>query len=116
MDNFLFIYRQNPDSHSQMTPDQFQQQMQNWHVWLREGIEQGWMVNIGDGLKKEGKLVNSKKAITDGPFAETKEILGGYSIVTAESLDAAAEFAKGCPCLSTGGSVEVRPLAGFKFD
>jgi hypothetical protein len=44
---------------------------------------------------------------------EAKEIVGGFSIIQAETLDAAAELARGCPALLTGGSVEVRPLAGF---
>jgi len=57
--------------------------------------------------------VNAKKVVTDGPFVESKEVVGGFSIVKAESIDAAAELAKGCPALITGGKVEVRPLAGL---
>jgi hypothetical protein len=72
------------------------------------------MVNPGDALKKEGRVVNARKVITDGPFVESKEIVGGFSIVQADSLDAAAQLAKGCPVLLTGGTVEVRPLEGFK--
>jgi hypothetical protein len=53
--------------------------------------------------------------VTDGPFVESKEIVGGYSIIQAESLDAAAELAHGCPVLQNGGFVEVRPLAGFSI-
>ena len=48
-----------------------------------------------------------------GPFVESKEIVGGFSIVSAESIAAAAELAKGCPNLLTGGKVEVRTLAGL---
>ena len=51
--------------------------------------------------------------MTDGPFVESKEIVGGYSIVSADSIAAAAELAKGCPDLLTGGKVEVRTLAGL---
>jgi hypothetical protein len=68
------------------------------------------MLDAGNGLKTEGCVVNAKKVITDGPFIEAKEIVGGYAIVQADNLAAAAEFAKGCPVLLTGGSVEVRPL------
>jgi hypothetical protein len=60
-------------------------------------------------------LVDAKKVVTDGPFVESKEVLGGFSIVQADSLDAAAELAKGCPGLLFGGKVEVRPLAGYKL-
>ena len=61
----------------------------------------------------EGRVVNAKKVVTDGPFVESKELVGGYSIVKADTIDAAAELAKGCPALLTGGRVEVRPLAGL---
>ena len=49
----------------------------------------------------------------DGPFVESKEVVGGYSIAQANTIDAAAELAKGCPIFLTGGNVEVRPLAGM---
>jgi hypothetical protein len=71
------------------------------------------MVDAGDALTPEGRVVNSKKVVTDGPFVEAKEIVGGFSIVKADTIDAAAEFAKGCPVLLSGGRVEVRPLAGL---
>ena len=58
-------------------------------------------------------MVDAHKVVTDGPFVESKEIVGGYSIVTADNIDAAAELAKGCPGLLTGGTVEVRALAGL---
>ena len=61
----------------------------------------------------EGRVVNASKVVTDGPFVESKEIVGGYSIVQADTIDAAAELAKGCPGLLCGGKVEVRPLAGL---
>ena len=56
--------------------------------------------------------MNAQKVVTDGPFVEAKEVVGGFSIVQASSIDAAAELAKGCPVLLVGGEVEVRPLAG----
>ena len=70
------------------------------------------MVDPGDGLTEEGRVVDPK-VVTDGPFVESKEIVGGFSIVQAGTIDAAAALAKGCPALLTGGSVEVRTLAGF---
>jgi hypothetical protein len=73
------------------------------------------MVDAGDGLKKEGRVLKGKKVVTDGSFIESKEILGGFSIVQADTLDAAAELAKSCPVFLRGGSVEVRPLQGFNM-
>jgi hypothetical protein len=113
MANFLFIYRNSGDNMGKLTPDEMQRQMQKWQAWITEGIQKGWMVEPGDALNKEGRVVGARKVVTDGPFVESKEIVGGFSIVTASSLDAAAELAKGCPGLAVGGSVEVRPLMGY---
>ena len=113
MANFLFVYRGGNEDYATMTPDQMQDMMQQWTNWIGEGLKKGWMLNPGDALTPEGRVVNAKKVVTDGPFVESKEIVGGYSVVKADSLAAAAELAKGCPALSYGGNVEVRPLAGL---
>ncbi len=113
MANFLFVYRGGNDAMATMTPDQMQKVMQQWHEWIATAMRSGWMVNPGDGLTPEGRVVNSKMVVTDGPFIESKEIVGGYSVVQADTIDAAAELAKGCPALLYGGTVEVRTLAGL---
>jgi hypothetical protein len=112
MSKFLFIYRGSADSASEMTPEESQQHMKAWEQWIGEAMQKGWMLNPGDALTPEGRVVKAK-VVTDGPFVESKEIVGGYSIVQADSLDAAAKLAKGCPGLSVGGTVEVRALAGL---
>jgi hypothetical protein len=113
MANFLFVYRGSPEAHAKMTPDEIQQHMQKWNDWISAGLKKGWLVDTGDALTGEGRVVNARKVVTDGPFVESKEIVGGYSVVQAETIDAAAELAKGCPSLLVGGKVEVRPLAGL---
>jgi hypothetical protein len=113
MAKFLFVYRGSGEAEAKMTPDEMQQTMQKWGQWIGEAMAKGWMIAPGDALTLEGRVVNAKKVVTDGPFVEAKEIVGGYSIVQADSIDAAAELAKGCPGLLTGGNVEVRPLAGL---
>lgn len=116
MANFLFVYRHDTASTAnfgKMPPEERQQHMQKWDTWIKEGFVEGWMVDPGDGLKKEGRVVNAKKMVTDGPFVEAKEIVGGFSVVQADTIDAAAEIAKACPCLLTGGKVEIRPMEGF---
>src|SRR5262249_50133346 len=110
---FLFVYRSSGASSGALSPEEMQQMLQNWNAWITEGLRQGWMVDPGDALKREGRVVNAKKVVSDGPFIEVKEVVGGYSIVQADTLDAAAEFAKGCPVFLRGGSVEVRPLQGY---
>jgi hypothetical protein len=115
MAKFLFVYRRGADA-AQMSPEKMQQHMQKWQTWLGEGLRKGWLLDTGDGLTQDGRVVNAKKVVTDGPFVEAKEIVGGFSIVQADTIDAAAELAKGCPGLLIGGSVEVRALAGFTMN
>jgi hypothetical protein len=113
MANFLFVYRGGDEVYAKMTPDEIQGMMKKWTDWIGEGFAKGWMVDAGDALTPEGKVVHANKVVTDGPFVESKEIVGGFSIVSADSIAAAAELAKGCPGLLTGGKVEVRVLAGL---
>jgi hypothetical protein len=112
MAKFLFVYRGASGAVAKMTPEERQQHMQKWEKWIGEGMRKGWMVDPGDGLTPEGKVV-SAKLVTDGPFVESKEIVGGFSIVQADTIDAAVQLTKGCPGLLVGGSAEVRPLAGY---
>jgi len=107
MAKFLFVYRGGNDAEREMTPDQMQQVMQKWGAWIGEAMQKGWMVDPGDGLLPEGRVVRGKVV------NESKEIVGGYSVVEAPTIDAAAELAKGCPALLYGGAVEVRTLAGL---
>jgi hypothetical protein len=113
MAKFLFVYRRGSNLADKMPPEEMQKQMKKWETWIGEGLRKGWILDSGDALTQEGRVVNAKKVVTDGPFVEAKEIVGGFSIIQADTIDAAAELAKGCPALLTGGSVEVRCLAGF---
>jgi hypothetical protein len=116
MARFLFVYRGSGDATAKMTPAEMQQHMQQWQTWITEAMQKGWMVDPGDALTPEGRVVSGKKVVTDGPFVEAKEIVGGYSIVQADNIDGAAELAKGCPSLLVGGRVEVRTLAGLSVN
>jgi hypothetical protein len=113
MSKYIYIYRRSRSIADEVTPEQMQQQMQKWQTWIDDGLQKGWLLDAGDGLTQEGRVVNAKKVVTDGPFVEAKEIVGGFSIVQADTINAAAELAKGCPVLLTGGTVEVRQLAGY---
>jgi hypothetical protein len=112
MAKYLLVYRGASSAVAKMTREEMQQHLQKWEKWIGEGMRKGWMVDPGDGLTAEGKVV-SAKAVTDGPFVESKEIVGGFSIIQADTIDAAAQLAKGCPGLLIGGTAEVRPLAGY---
>ncbi len=68
------------------------------------------IVDMGGKLEAGGKIVN-EDAVTDGPFVESKEIIGGYMLVSAENMEQAIEVAKGCPgVISPGSSVEIREI------
>ena len=78
-------------------------------MWLA-GISAKNKFVSGSRLSFEGRILKPGNVITDGPYAEVKEILGGLINVKAESLDDAFEMAYGCPILLLGGYVEVRPV------
>jgi hypothetical protein len=103
---FLFRGRETPSS-----PEQMQRQLQTWLEWFKDLSAKGHIKDRGHPLERGGKLVTGKqRLVNDGPFAEAKDVIGGYIIVEAADLDHATELAKGCPILSDGGSVEVRPI------
>ncbi|HEY9532005.1 MAG TPA: YciI family protein [Burkholderiales bacterium] len=79
-----------------------------FYAWLERNRELGRM-KPGSRLAQEGKVV-SKLSVTDGPFAETKELIGGFWFIVAESLEEAAALAAENPCMAFGLSYEIRPL------
>jgi hypothetical protein len=115
MARFLCVYRRGAEVGAKITPEARQQTLERWRVWIGEGLQKGWILDSGDALTQEGLVVRAAKVVTDGPFVESKEIVGGYSVIQADTIQAAAELAHGCPALLSGGSVEVRPLAGFSI-
>ncbi len=81
-----------------------------WQTWMAEMNSTGNLVSAGHRLVNQGKLVKPGAVVTDGPFIELKEGVGGYTVIQATSLEAATELAKGCPIFHVGGSVEVREM------
>lgn len=105
---FLFLYRGGEDGR---TPERMQQMMQKWMTWLKQLGEQGHLKDQGQPLERAGKLVKGKhKTVTDGPFAEVKDVVGGYTLIQARDLEQAVELSKGCPIFELDGAVEVRPV------
>lgn len=108
MAEFLYLYR---GGQRGRTPEQSEQIMQRWLAWMKDLTSSGNLKDPGQPLESEGKVVSDKAgAITDGPFAEAKDLVGGFTLVQADTLSRAAELARGCPILEVGGSVEVRPV------
>lgn len=111
MSEFLLLFRGGDTRHNRLPAEQAQAHMQRWITWMTELGEQGRMVSA-EPLDWSGKTVSgTSKVVTDGPFIEGKEMVSGYLILVAESLDAATEIAKACPILEfEDGNVEVRPI------
>jgi hypothetical protein len=87
-----------------------QDHLKEWGAWIGELAKQGHQP-AGHPVQLEGRTVRGKsKVVTDGPYAELKDLVTGNLAIEAASLDAAAELALGCPILQYEGSVEVRPV------
>ena len=110
MTEFVFLYRgaERPNS-----PQDAQQIMQKWMTWMQELGAKGHIKDRGQPLEPIGKVVGRQKTITDGPFAEAKDLVGGYTLIEAKDLNEAAELSKGCPVFERNGFVEIRPVMKF---
>lgn len=94
----------------EMSPEQMQKSMEKWRSWIGQLSNEG-KVKGGDPLDTGGSVLTGKdKTLRDGPFAESKDVVGGYLVVTADTLEAATDLATGCPIFDRGGSVEVRRI------
>ena len=112
MKDFMFIFYNNPNAPS-FTPEQMQANMQLWMAWVEKLKAADTWVS-GEALMPGGNMVKGTKAIvTDGPFAESKEIVGGYFVIRAASIEKATDIAKDCPDLPLDGVVEVREVMKF---
>jgi len=109
MKDFMFIFRNSFEAENQ-SPEQMQASMQLWMAWIDKLRAEDRYAG-GEPLIPSGKVVKgAQPLVTDGPFAESKEIIGGYFIVKAATIEEAAEMAKGCPDFAAGASVEVREI------
>jgi hypothetical protein len=108
MEKFLYLFRGASDP--SLSPEAMQSHMQKWLIWMESLNKNGSFV-AGEPLDPTGKQVNGKKkAVTDGPFIESKEMVGGYLIVNAKDINEAVEISKGCPIFDMDGKLEVRPI------
>ena len=108
MSEFTYLYRGRDTTAS---PEQRQKHLQKWAAWFKELGAKGYLKELGHPLEGTGAVVKgNQKIVTDGPFAEAKDVVGGFSLIEAKDLAHAVEISKGCPILEVGGSVEVRPV------
>jgi hypothetical protein len=111
MAQFMLLLRGGGDATKDYTPEQAQQMMQLYYKWS-EKLQGEDRMRGGDELKAGGRVVRAPdgRPVVDGPFAETKEAIGGYFLIEARDLDDAADVATGCPILTHGGVVDIREV------
>jgi hypothetical protein len=109
---YLLIFR-GTDWDKGLSPEEIQKVTGQFMAWF-ERLKQEGTVKTGQPLEHEGKIVSGKKGrtVADGPFAESKEAIGGYFLLQVPDINAAVAIAKQCPILDYGATVEVRPVAG----
>ncbi len=111
MKEFLLIFRTDYKTMPKGSPEEMQAMTKRWMDWIGGIAAQNKLSNRGNRLTSEGRVVKANKSVTDGPYMEIKESVGGYSIIKVGSYDESVEVAKGCPILNLGGNVEIRGVS-----
>lgn len=113
MKDFMLIFVGSDYVTLGLSPEQMQERMGKWFAWNTKMREQG-VIKSGDALHPGGKrVVGENRTVTDGPFVESNEVIGGFYIVTAADYEGAVEIAQGYPDYDLNGSVEIREVMVF---
>jgi hypothetical protein len=107
MEKFMLIFHYGIDQNA--SPEQMQANMGKWMAWVEKLNKEGKYVS-GEPLLPGGKLVSGPSSVTDGPYTEGKEVVGGYFVINAASYDEAVEECKNYPDFEYGGKVQVRQV------
>jgi hypothetical protein len=110
MNEFVLLFRWSKEQTP--SPEQMQTALQHWQEWMGSIAAQNKLASPGNPLGPEGRVVRSG-TVTDGPYAELKEAVGGYIIIRAADFDEAVGVALACPIAIGGGCVEVRKVSGM---
>jgi hypothetical protein len=97
----------------EITPEMIQAVIQKYNNWAKKLEDSGRLVSLNKLKDEYGRTINGfggGQTVTDGPYSETKEVIGGYWIITAANYDEAVEWARDCPTLEYGGRIEVREI------
>jgi hypothetical protein len=114
MPDYMLVLRDDRADFAGITPEEMQRIIEKYRAWAGSLRESGRLVGSDKLVDGAGRVMRRGKAplrVTDGPFAEGKEIFGGFFTVRAGSYEEACKLAEGCPHLDYGGSVEVREIA-----
>lgn len=107
---YMLLFRGN-HVHQGLSPEEMQEVAGQMMAWFKRLSDQG-KVLTGRPLDNSGKVVSGKngRVVADGPFAESKEAVGGYFLLQVDTMDEAVAIAQDCPMLPHGGKVEVRQV------
>ncbi len=113
MKEFMMIFIGADYSELGLSPEEIQNRMTKWWAWNNKMQDQG-ILRGGHALEPEAKNISGEsRTVSDGPFIEGKELVGGYYIIEVENMDKAVEVAQDFPDFELGGTVEIRPVMVF---
>ena len=112
MAKFLCIYREATERRTKPSPEEMQAAAAAWQSWMQKFNSA--IVPGGDGLKHSGRVLKAG-LVTDGPYAEAKEIIASFGVIQADNYDAALAIVRECPAAAAGSgwSMEIREMFGY---
>lgn len=109
MKEFVLIFRLEELPEINFSPEEMNAKFGEWEKWVEGIIARNILVSRGNRLNKESRVIRDKKLVTKGPYVELSEIIGGYMIIRAASIDEAAEIVKEAPIVGKG-TIEIRGI------
>ena len=110
MARFLYVFRGGAFVAATLSPGEMQAHLEKWRLWIERLQAEGHHLG-GHAVTREGRSMRgTARTVSDGPYAESKDLVTGNLLISASSLDAATELAAGCPIFDFDGSVEVRGI------
>ena len=113
MPKYMLLLHNDPKAFAAVSPDEMQKIIEKYMKWGQKLRSSGILVDSHKLTNEPGRVMRGKNGqvrVTDGPYSETKEVLGGYYTIEADSYDQALDHAQGCPSLEFGGTIEVRQV------
>lgn len=114
MADYLLLLYENALDFSEMSPEEMQKIIEKYKAWGDSLEASGKLIGSNKLVDEEGRVLrpdNGKVRVIDGPFSETKEVIGGYFAIRAADYDEAVEISRSCPHLEYQGTIEIREIA-----